>query len=452
MRNKFVIPLLFLTLIAVAGWGYSQYQAKRQWEISTENQYQRAFEELATHINNLETNMSKALVASSFPQTIRLLSDCWREANSCQEDLGQLPLTSIDLSRTKMLLAKAGTFCFKTAQDRLVKGTDMNEKDWQILQGLRNQTRMVSQHLVDLQQKFYSERTRWLEVDRLGTIGATDLANGLNNNKVAKAFLMLEDGLKRVPDIQFEGNNLDFVPKPTGLTGKNISPQEAVDKCRSFLGPEYKNADIKNERVIKGGFPSYMLSVSVPGKPNKDLRCSVSVKGGHVAWFLGNRDVQNPRLNINQCTSKAEQFLERNGYTNMKPISQESFANITTCTFAPEKNGVLRYPEFIKVQVAQDNGDILGCDTIAYLTFNEPNRNQASKPKYSPAQIKQMLNPHFKSESIQLAEVLDEMYNKVLCYQVNGTQGKDRYQIFYNCNNGQEEKIRRVDQYGNEIL
>ena len=124
-----------------------------------------------------------------------------------------------------------------------------------------------------------------------------------------------------------------------------------------------------------------------------------------------------------------------------------------TCTLVPERKGVRYYPEFIKVQVAQDNGDILGCDTIAYLTFNEPavTVQQSTKPKYTKNQIKQLLNPHFKLESIQLAQVLDEMYNKVLCYQCNGTQGNDRYQIYYNCSNGREEKIRRVDQYGNEL-
>ena len=91
MKNKLLIPILFLALICTGGWGYSQYQAKRQWEISAENQYQRAFEELTGHVNNLETQLTKSLVAASVPQFIQLMTDGWREANSCQEDIDNCP-------------------------------------------------------------------------------------------------------------------------------------------------------------------------------------------------------------------------------------------------------------------------------------------------------------------------------------------------------------------------
>ena len=128
MKNKFIAPLLILALVIIAGWGYSQYQIKRQWEINAENQYQRSFEELTNHVNNMESAMSKVLVAASFPQSIRLLTDCWREANTSQENLGQLPLTSVELSRTKMLLAKTSTYCFNTAQNKLIQGNKIRSK------------------------------------------------------------------------------------------------------------------------------------------------------------------------------------------------------------------------------------------------------------------------------------------------------------------------------------
>jgi hypothetical protein len=56
-----------------------------------------------------------------------------------------------------------------------------------------------------------------------------------------------------------------------------------------------------------------------------------------------------------------------------------------------------------------------------------------------------------KIKRIQQAQVLDEMYNKVRCYEVEGTQGVDRFLIYYNAITGEEEKIRRIDENGNEI-
>lgn len=452
MKNKLIIPLLLLALVITAGWGYSQYQARKQWEINAENQYQRAFLELTGHINNMESTMSKALVAGSFPQSIRLLTDTWKESNSSQENLGQLPLTSMELNRTKMLLAKTGTFCFNSAQNQLIKGNRINHQEWNTLKSLRDQTQIILRHLMALRDQFYTTGARWLEVDRLGPMSATGLASsGFNNNNVTKAFLMLEDGLRRVPDIQFAGNNLGFVPKPTGLTGKNISSQEAFAIARRFLGPDLKDATIKYDRLIYGGFTSFMLTVTNPGGKTHQLQLSISLKGGHLAWMLGNRNVPSAKLNLKQTGQIAKSFLDRNGYPAMEPVSEEQFDNIATITLAACRHQIIYYPELIKVQVAQDNGEILGVDAIAYLTFYDPREPADPKPRFREAEIRRLLNPHLKPARIRLAQVLDEMDNKVFCYEVTGTLDDDHYLVYYNANTGKEEKLRRVDRNGNEI-
>jgi spore germination protein len=451
MRNKLVIPILTLALIAVCGWGYSQYQTRKQYEINAENQYQRAFEDLTNHVGNMETAMSKALVAGSFPQTIRLLTGAWREANSCQNELGQLPLTSLDLSRCKALFAETSAFCFNSAQNKLLKGTTVDEREWGTLRSLREQTQIVSKSLDNLRNDYYNNRARWLQVDRLGTIGASGMAANMNTNKVTKSFIMLEDGLKRVPDVQFQGNNLNFVPKPTGLTGRNISARDALGIARRYVAPEMKGSRVKYEGLIKGGLPSYMCSCTDPRRPDNVRHLSISVKGGHVLWMLGNRPVHNSKLSLNDVQEKAIAFLHRNGYDGMEQVAQERFGNICSVTCVPKRKGVLRYPEMVKVQVAQDNGEVLGLDAVPYLTFYNPNESSTIKPRYTEARIRQFLNPHVKLEKIRLAQVLDEMFNKVPCYEVSCLEGMDRFFIYYNANTGQEEKIRRVDRYGNEI-
>ena len=320
------------------------------------------------------------------------------------------------------------------------------------MRNLRDQSQIISRHLQTLREQFYSSPNHWLEVDRLGTMGASGLAEGtLNSNKVTKSFLMLEDGLRRVPDIQFQGNNLGFVPKTTGLSGKNVTAQEAKTIAQQFLGPRFKNATIKYERMIYGGFTSYMFLVSDPNHKDQEMHLSISVKGGHVAWMLGNRSARSSKLNLEECAIKAKSFLERNKYPNMEPVCREGFANIATITLASWRNRVLHYPELIKVQVAQDNGEVLGVDAVPFLTFNNPNEPTYARPRLSEHEIRKLLNPNLRPTKIRLAQVLDEMYNKVLCYEVVGMQNKDHFLVYYNANTGKEEKIRRVDPNGNEI-
>jgi spore germination protein len=452
MRPRFIISVLLLGLVAVAAWGYSQYQAKRQWEINAENQYQRAFVELTTHVNNLEADLSKSLIAASFRQNIRLLTDVWREANTCQENLGQLPLTSLELSTTKKLLASVGSFCFNTAQKKLLLGQRVTQTEWEKLRVLRDRIRVMFNHLGDMQQNTFNAQSRWLEIDRLNTVGAVSMAANLKNNQITRSFLMLEDGLKRTPDIAHEGNNFNLAPRPTGLTGRKVSGKEAVAIARRFLQSEYPRVKVSYEGKIEGDFPGFMLRAKLPNRPDQDLRCSVSAKGGHVAWFLTDRKVNYPRWGLERCAVKATSFLSQKGYPDMQVVARESYANIATLTCAPQRDQVLYYPELVKVQVTQDNGAILGCDFIPYLTFHNPDKPPAPKPAYSARQITKMLNPHLKVEKMRRVEVLDEMFNKVPCYEVAGTQGTDRYLIYYNAVNGREEKIRRVDRDGNELI
>jgi spore germination protein len=451
-RPGLIVPVLILGLAVATVWGYSQYMGRRSWEIKAENQYQLAFAALATNANNMEADLSKSLVSSSFVQNIRLLTNIWREANACQENLGQLPLTSLELSNTKNLLAGVGAYCFNTAQKKLIQGNRIDSVEWAKLQQLRNRIRVMVSHLGSMQQNFFNARLRWLEVDRLSSVKMTGAPPNLNSNQVTKSFLMLENGLKRTPDSAYEGNNLDFTPRPTGLTGKEVSSRAAILVVRRFLQSEYPGAQIRYERRIGGDFPSYMFRVTFPRRPAEELRCSVSVKGGHMAWFLGNRRVARSAWGLDRCGVKATAFLSQQGYPDMRVVARESYANIATFTCVPQRHQVLYYPELVKVQVAQDNGNILGCDFVSYLTFHDPRRSVVVKPAYSARQITDRLNSHFKLERIQRAEVLDEMFNKVSCYEVDGRQGADRYWIYYNAANGREEKIRRVDRNGNELI
>jgi len=53
------IPLLTVALVASLVWGFTQFRAKRNWEIRAENQYNRSFSELSAHVGDLKTNWRK---------------------------------------------------------------------------------------------------------------------------------------------------------------------------------------------------------------------------------------------------------------------------------------------------------------------------------------------------------------------------------------------------------
>ena len=78
--------------------------------------YQRAFRELAIHVAGLETELSKLLVSSSPKLQLESAANILRLVYASQANLGQLPINSLNLTRTENLLAEIQAAAVNAAQ------------------------------------------------------------------------------------------------------------------------------------------------------------------------------------------------------------------------------------------------------------------------------------------------------------------------------------------------
>lgn len=456
MRRRWTTPVLSVALLAALVWGYNQYQVRRGYELATENQYNRAFAELSTSVDGLNSQLSKAMVSNSPPVLMRFFSDIWRQAYTAQAALGQLPLGSVDLSRTKNFVAKAAAFTYGLAIKRDLRQKPLTEKEWTTLRDLQKTASYVSDRLATLQDRMIRGDDRWLDVDRHDTKAAVG-GQDLQTNNVTKSFMMLEDGMKRLPDPDFEGNMLNFKQTPMGLTGSSITVQQGREIARRFV-PNGQRMRVTYEGRNRGDFPLYVYSLSpaatrTKGQRAEDsapIRVGVSVKGGHVVWMLRERPVTVARLNLNQAQKRAAAFLAAKGFDKTTTVARQSFENVATFSQAHVDSGYVVYPELFKVQVAQDNGEILAMEAAPYLTFHQPNKKIA-QPKLNEAQARKKLNPHLKVASMRKAVILNDRYEKVPCWEATGTAGGQRFRVYLSALNGMEEKIMRIDGQGTEM-
>lgn len=108
------------------------------------------------------------------------------------------------------------------------QGKAMSDEKWKTLQGLHRQARYLSGELFALQERILEGAERWLSVDRVNMGAMTaDLSQRLETNKVTKSFMMMEDGLRRLPEPEIEGTPAGFQPEPKGLTGPRVAMEEA---------------------------------------------------------------------------------------------------------------------------------------------------------------------------------------------------------------------------------
>lgn len=458
MERRWLVPLLSVALVGSLVWGYQQLRGKNGFEIRTQNQYNRAFTELSTHVAGLESQLAKCKVANSSNMLTQFFSDIWREAHMAQEDLGQLPVTSVEMSRTKNFLAKAGAFTYGMTTARDLRQKELTEQERKTLLDLHNQCKLISNQLTALHEEMLEGDNNWRQIDQDDARGLTtavgDRGQVTRTNKVTKSFHMLEDGLKRLPDPEIEGNTLNFTEKPRGLTGAEISVEQGRQVCRRMV-PQSEQMRIRYDGRARGNMATYMYTLTPRDtqdtrQGSAPARIAITVKGGHLAWMLKDRPVAESRLSLAQVEKRAKAFLASRGYPGMTQVATEEYDGVATVSLVCQCDGYVVYPDLVKVQCAMDNGEVLGVEAIPYLTFHRPGRS-FPPPKLAEAEVRKGLSPNLQVEQVRQAVVMAAGFEEKPCWEVLGRADGDRFKIFLSSDTGQEEKIQRIDKNGVEI-
>lgn len=112
---------------------------------------------------------------------------------------------------------------------------------------------------------------------------------------------------------------------------------------------------------------------------------------------------------------------------------------VVTINYAYEQNGVIMYPDLVKLKVALDNGEILGIETTGYLNSHE--ERSLTEPKISMDEAKKILNKDLKIESEGRAIIPTQWQTEVECYEFKGKVDDTEFLVYINTQTGKEEDI-----------
>lgn len=434
----FLFPITLIALVITAVWGYREYQDKNSILIKTENQYQRAFHDLNYHISHLEEELGKTLALNSRKQLSNSMSNVWRLAYAAQSDIGQLPMTLMPFDKAEEFVSQIGKFAFQVAVRDLDR-QPLSAKERKTLETLHQRSKKISSDLASLQEKVITQNLRWMDVEQAFVSEKENLDN------------TIIDGFKKVNQTVGQFTEVDWGPtinnlhvhnrmKWKKLKGKKVTKQEVAQKMKELLDlPSTKGITVTLNK--KGDFVTY--GVHYRPKKNKEVNADVTQIGGKLVWMMTNRSIGKPQLTYKDAEQKAQQFLNRLGYRNMKVASFDESNDSIAFHFVHQVGEVRVYPESISIKVALDNGEIMGLQAGEYI-FNQIEKKD-QKPKLTVAQAKKEINPNLKVQKVQLAYIYNDAGQPVLCYEFIGKLGKDQYRLFLNAHTAEEEFIERVD-------
>ncbi len=441
-RRWWIAPsILGLALILSLAWGYREYQLRKDLEITLDNYYQRTFFDVKKHVENVQANISKAMAANSAERNVLLLSEIMNEAYFAQDKLAQMPVPQSDIANTQKFLNQAADYSYYLIQTHL-EGVPLTKEQRGQLASLRDNSAKFNQELANLQSELAKKN---FTIGSLSTKQTARVKEG-NENVLQTTLVNIDKNMGDIPRLIYDGPFADEMVnrKAVGLSGENISREEAERKVREFFGSNRVrniSAFEEGENIEKVRIPSYTFSVELDNRQDLQAYIGVSRKGGHVVWMRNPRSATEEKLSIDQALERAQRFLEEKGFENMEVNYHQKYNGGVLFNFALTEEDVTIYPDLVKVKVALDNGEIIGFDATAYYTSHQD--RDIPEPTLSLEEARAQLRDGFEVNSERLA-IIPKGKKEILCYEFKGTYMGDEFIVYVNADNGREEDILQL--------
>ncbi|WP_432663839.1 germination protein YpeB [Wukongibacter baidiensis] len=447
MKNILIGMVVSLAIILglTYNWGYNQQSQLKNYNVYVENQFRRMFYDLVGDVENIQSNLSKIMVSGTPKQNVLLFTDLMYKCYDAQEQLTQLPIEHKDVSKTQKFLSQVGDFSMAMSR-KCLSGKPLTNEDINTLEELHNYSNYLSQNLLKLQSDITQDG-----VKLAGLIGKTskDLEK-VNENMLNTSFLNVEERMQEYPELIYDGPFSEHIRniKPK-LEGKEITKDKAMQIAKSFLKDGKKYSAKLISETANTRFSSYIVELKENGN-DYNITMAITKKAGKVIWMLNTKEIGDEKLSVKEAVNKAKDFLRKNGFENMIPTYSEEYDGQLVVNFAYTDDDVIVYTDLIKVKLSLEDGSVIGFESEGYLSNNH--KREIARPEISEEEARRMISIDAEVEDIKLAIIPTEGSKEVLCYEFIAKYKEDRFLIYINALNGEEEDILQVITKENGVL
>lgn len=415
MLKKHSTPIIWLLLVALAvavALALWQFREAKAAEITVRAGRERAYYSALDSLTNLEADLSKALVASGPGQHALLLGRVSSLAGAASENLSALPAAyGADESGLKFLGQTADYA--QTLAAAAAEGRTLSETDVRQLSQLMQKSGELRRHLENGEGFAYDAPS---EEQKLSGI--------------------------EYPSLLYDGPFSDGVRQgaPRGLSGEEITSEQAVEAGRAFLGA----ARAQRASDMQGPIPCWGVSAETDGVT---ITLQVTRQGGKILWMAPETAGFETKLGMEACVARAREFLESHGFGEMEPSFTQQYDGLAVISFAAVQDGVTLYPDLVKTQVRMDTGEVVGLEANNYWMNHTERENLA--PQVDEQQALRAVSGRLTVTGSRLCVIpvddgLDSGKTEKLCWEFAGEWNGSRYFVYIDAETGEEEKVLKV--------
>ena len=436
MKNKYrfcsrTLSSILIAVLAIALiLNISQANRVQALTLQVNSVYQKALFETAALIGDIELNLEKLLITGSSAKEQELLGDIARQSDSAQDNLSMLPASLPFVPDSIKFINQTGDFA-RTLGDRLAAGSAVGDDDRELIILLHQNCKQLKDALNGMTEDILMGENPFEDA---GSAPVT----------AAETESQTEPSVN-YPSLLYDGPFSDG--RETGRLlaagSSEVTAEEALTRAADFIG---KERVISSSVTGEGTTPVPCHEITVETEEGA-LNLAVTRQGGEIVYMLYSGQAVKENFSQAELIDLASSFLKSRGYPNTAVSYWSYYDGILTVNFAAIQDGVILYPDLIKVQMSSSTGNIVGLEALNYLANHTYRKNLV--PTLTQEEAETLLGPLLTVERARLCLIPTDA-GEALTWEFSCAHESNRYLIYIDAHTGLEREIYRVveDQYG----
>lgn len=344
---------------------YSQksIQTHETYQRQMDAVYSRAYYDLLDGASDLGINLRKISVSNSPKMQQSLLYEVWSAAQLAEDNLGMFESQDDGILKAQKFVNQLGDYTHTLAL-RVADGHPLTAEERQKLVQMGDMADTYKKALQSVQKNLED--------------GQMFIQDGGALDNFASAFSEFSEPSFEYPEMIYDGPFSSALEnrQTYGLTGADISRERGEQLIKECF-QSYRPRDLK----FVGQSDGDIVTLDYTFVSNDDnCYAQIAKRGGMLISFnTAPRGEQSVAIvdASETCQQSALRFASLAGFDDMQVVWSSSADGECVINLAPVQDGVILYPDLVKVKVREDDLRVIGFDSTHYA-FNHRARTLQS--------------------------------------------------------------------------
>ena len=178
---KHILVLLIIFIAIILGLVVYMRSRENAYVQATENNYNQAFYELVSYVQNVESYLAKSMISTTPEHGAETLTHVWREANLAQTYLAQLPLNNNELSNTAKFLNQVSDYSYSLSRKNIYN-EELTQDELDNLNTLHDYSVELENTLNQLSNEMFDGTLSWSKLNNKDNINLAQQVSNISQD------------------------------------------------------------------------------------------------------------------------------------------------------------------------------------------------------------------------------------------------------------------------------